>query len=612
MAKEKAKRKGSGAAAEDDTGYTTDKVKKKGKAEPELDEEDTEAPVTAKPKKKKRAQEEDEDEAEAATVGEEPPTKAKNKKKRKASMEEEEENVQTKGKRKKDLRAEDDEEVAAVEEEQEAPTKVKKKKASKAAAKDDVEAAPAGEETSVKPKKKKNASKLAHEEDAADAEQATVKKSRKARKAEEDEDAEVLDAEEQAVPAKRNKKTRKAPVEDEAAEPEEEPVPQKKKKAKTAADGEGDSAGAPHKAYVGDLPFSTSKDKLMDDFGKYGSIIELDLLVDQLGKSRGIAFITFESEEALQSALEMDGEKYGGRIIKVRTATGSGPRPKQETTAAASQSSKSKSGGSVRKHQLFVNGIPWSAKEADVKPLFEKFGELAFFHLPVNKRGSRDGTNKGFAFVAYTSRDAMKKALELHGSDFEGRTLVVAVEGKGENGPVAKKPRGENGEEDDDERRGGGKGSGKAKGKDKGKGKGKFFSESVVNREFEVFVGGLPWGIEDAIVRRDFEECGEINRFSMPVDEEGKTKGLAFINYTTKESMEKALEFHEKEYAGLWIRVLKSVAPKNPRAAKGTGKGLSTKDKQDEPVSSMAYCNSQGKIVESQGKKTAFEDSDDE
>merc|ERR1712087_911551 len=102
---------------------------------------------------------------------------------------------------------------------------------------------------------------------------------------------------------------------------------------------------------------------------------------------------------------------------------------------------------------------------------------------------------------------------------------------------------------------------------EKGKGKGK-----KGNKEFEIFVGGLPFSTTEEVLRKDFTECGEIVNFRMPLNDEGSARGIAFIEYKDKESVEKALKFHETDYGGRTLSVRMSGEDK------GKGKGKDGKD----------------------------------
>lgn len=95
-----------------------------------------------------------------------------------------------------------------------------------------------------------------------------------------------------------------------------------------------------HTVFIGNLPFSTQKSELQEVFEKFGSITEIHIPVDrQTGKSRGFAFVTFETEEASQAALEMNGQEMNGRTIKVHMAHG------KKETSGAPRSGGFRSGG---------------------------------------------------------------------------------------------------------------------------------------------------------------------------------------------------------------------------------------------------------------------------
>jgi heterogeneous nuclear ribonucleoprotein A1/A3 len=86
-----------------------------------------------------------------------------------------------------------------------------------------------------------------------------------------------------------------------------------------------------NKIFVGNLPFKIDDQELQDVFGKFGAISEIKIPTDrESGRTRGFAFITFETQQAAQEALAMDGQKLGDRVMRVNMATekkeGSGSR----------------------------------------------------------------------------------------------------------------------------------------------------------------------------------------------------------------------------------------------------------------------------------------------
>merc|ERR1711920_68822 len=119
------------------------------------------------------------------------------------------------------------------------------------------------------------------------------------------------------------------------------------------------------------------------------------------------------------------------------------------------------------------------------------------------------------------------------------------------------------------------------KGKDKGKGKGEKGDKGKGgrgNNDLTVCVRGLAWSLTEEVLRKDFAECGEIVALRMLLNEEGKPKGTAFIEYTNEEGLKKACEFNEQEYAGRTIYVSKAGEGKG-KDGKGKDKGKDGKGK---------------------------------
>ncbi len=79
--------------------------------------------------------------------------------------------------------------------------------------------------------------------------------------------------------------------------------------------------------FVGNLPFSATNEELQDMFAPHGSVVEVDVIKDKFtGKSRGFAFVTMETKEAADAAVQtLNGKDLDGRAMTVNEA-----RPREE------------------------------------------------------------------------------------------------------------------------------------------------------------------------------------------------------------------------------------------------------------------------------------------
>mmetsp|Transcript_113608 Transcript_113608/g.178774 ORF Transcript_113608/g.178774 Transcript_113608/m.178774 type:complete len:308 (-) Transcript_113608:193-1116(-) len=184
----------------------------------------------------------------------------------------------------------------------------------------------------------------------------------------------------------------------------------------------------------------------------------------------------------------------------------------------------------------------------------------------------------------------------------------------------------------DDDIKGKGKPKGKGKGKDgksKGKGKdgkgkdGKDGKGKGKGNENEIFVGGLAFecteeALKEQISKHGVPEDGIVS-LRMPLNEEGKAKGIAFICLKTAEEVEKALKLDGEEFMGRTLRANKAGEGKGKgkdgkgKDGKGKdGKGKSKGKGKKGGMSSEKKAAKDGAMVESTGVKQTFEDSDDE
>lgn len=74
--------------------------------------------------------------------------------------------------------------------------------------------------------------------------------------------------------------------------------------------------------YVGNLPWSVTKDKLDELFSSFGEIEESLVVVNKYtGRSRGFGFVTFKNDADADKALaEMNEKEVDGRNLSVREA----------------------------------------------------------------------------------------------------------------------------------------------------------------------------------------------------------------------------------------------------------------------------------------------------
>lgn len=187
--------------------------------------------------------------------------------------------------------------------------------------------------------------------------------------------------------------------------------------------------------------------------------------------------------------------------------------------------------------KVFVGDLPWSLSEDAVRAHFAEYGGVERFDMPKNREGLPDG----IAFIYYKTKDAMEQALKMDGCSFHGRTIKVRR-------AVPQKRKGGSEIEDNTT------------------------LERQLKDKLTVFVGGLSFDTDMEVLKRDFEECGEIDSIRTLKDDHGGFKGTAFIVFKKDASVQEALKWHDSHYAGRTILV---------RRAGGKAKGDSKGDGKD-------------------------------
>ena len=89
--------------------------------------------------------------------------------------------------------------------------------------------------------------------------------------------------------------------------------------------------------YVGNLPFSTTEDQLMELFAQHGEVASAKIISDRhTGRSRGFGFVEMDDNEAQQAIDTLNGFEFDGRSLVVNKARerenrgGGGRKPRRD------------------------------------------------------------------------------------------------------------------------------------------------------------------------------------------------------------------------------------------------------------------------------------------
>ena len=75
------------------------------------------------------------------------------------------------------------------------------------------------------------------------------------------------------------------------------------------------------KIYIGNLPYSTTEADLETLCTPYGEVISVNLIQDrETGRSKGFGFVEFDKQAQAEAALELDGNDFQGRPLRVNMA----------------------------------------------------------------------------------------------------------------------------------------------------------------------------------------------------------------------------------------------------------------------------------------------------
>ncbi|GAB2227021.1 hypothetical protein Drorol1_Dr00008820 [Drosera rotundifolia] len=235
--------------------------------------------------------------------------------------------------------------------------------------------------------------------------------------------------------------------------------------------------------YVGDLDPDVNDGILADAFNEFVSLASVRVCRDaSSGRSLCYGYVNFnDPQDALRAIETKNHTELKGKTIRVMWSH------------RDSDARKSGAGN------VFVKNLCDSIDSAKLKEMFEFFGNVSSCKVSVTE----DGKSKGYGFVQFVAEDSGNAAIEkLNGTTVGGKQIYV----------------------------------------------GKFLRKSdriASNPDLKytnLYMKNLDLDISEEILKEKFSQFGKIVSLVIAKDENGASKGFAFVNYENSDDAMKAME----------------------------------------------------------------------
>jgi polyadenylate-binding protein len=165
-----------------------------------------------------------------------------------------------------------------------------------------------------------------------------------------------------------------------------------------------------------------TEQELTDMFAKFGKITSIKVMSGEDGKSKGYGFVSFESAEQAEAAVEdLDGKDINGKKLFVGRA-----QKKAERQAELKRKFEMLKMERLNRYQgvnLFVKNLDDTIDDERLREEFKAFGTITSARVMVE-----DGRSKGFGFVCFSSpEEATKAVTEMNGRIIVAKPLYVAL-----------------------------------------------------------------------------------------------------------------------------------------------------------------------------------------
>jgi len=236
--------------------------------------------------------------------------------------------------------------------------------------------------------------------------------------------------------------------------------------------------------YVGNI-YDATEAQLFETFNKVGSVMSIRVLRDNVTRRPlGYAYVNYYSMQDAERALDtLNYTMVKGNQCRIMW---------------------SQRDPGLRKSgvgNVFIKNLDKSIDNRSLHDTFSAFGNILSCKVVLDEKGE----SRGYGYVHYETADAADKAIaRVNGLLIEGKKVYVAHH-------VSRKERVSKAEE---------------------------LRKNFTN----VYIKNLDESITDQELLEMFEKFGEVTSFTVAKDEQGKSRGFAFVNFREHDAASKACE----------------------------------------------------------------------
>jgi len=175
--------------------------------------------------------------------------------------------------------------------------------------------------------------------------------------------------------------------------------------------------------YIKNFADDLDDDKLRELFEKYGKITSAKVMADEMGKSKGFGFVSFEEPENAEKAVDdLNGKELNGKTLYVGRA-----QKKSERAAELKRRFELMKMERMSRYQgvnLYVKNLDDAIDDEKLRKEFAPFGTI------TSAKVMTDGNarSRGFGFVCFSSpEEATKAVTEMNGRIVVSKPLYVAL-----------------------------------------------------------------------------------------------------------------------------------------------------------------------------------------